>query len=269
MKLDKNAERPGQKETHPMGTRGDSTSTSTSGEGDSDVGTGQVVGGGFVERDIKEDEDEEKVRELPPDRPFLFHSDPQYLLTPKDIVRVTDKEAPERFGLLINGILGAQDELRGERRYNFFGDGDRPPNASSIPMIKFNENLGEGAFLPKSERQPRHAIIAKVASDYGVTYYFDIEMYKGKGESIAISSMLFPGRRNIPVPMLMYILEHRITPSVALGSWPSDMTHRGDFLQIVRKHMDFKKSKEIASRKLYRHQIEIEGRFLHHKSANK
>jgi len=121
VRLDKNAERPRQKETHPMGTRGDSTSTSASSEGDSDVGTGQVVGGGLVERDIKDDEDEENVRELPPDRPFLFHCDPQYLLTPEDIVRVTEKEAPGRFGLLINGILGAQDELGGERRYNFLG----------------------------------------------------------------------------------------------------------------------------------------------------
>lgn len=241
-----------------IGKVGEKSSTTRSGGGDPDTGKVELAGSDNVIKQFDKNVEPEDEPILDPLRPKLLDCDPQYLIDGKTIEFVPRTDVPIIFGFLVDGILGASKLHDNSRQYRFYGDEGRLPSDARIPLITLNKGLGDTVLMPTCPNGLRRAVIAEVRTAFGVTYYMDIERHAEKKESVGINCISFPGRTSVSSSILAYILEHRICPSVGEGSWPDAISHKGPFHQIVRKHVAYKKSKQIAGLKLAERQKQHE-----------
>lgn len=57
-----------------------------------------------------------------------------------------------------------------------------------------------------------------------------------KRESIGLYAILSRGRTDVPVRLLSYLFEQRLSPAISLGSWPNSDNHGGGYVATVIQH---------------------------------
>lgn len=112
-----------------------------------------------------------------------------------------------------------------------------PESSGSYPLLKLDQLTPTKSSAKKVIN--RKGLVARLEGQGFCVTLLDISRDpKNAREPIGVYAILSRGRTDVPLRLLSYLFQQRLSPAISSGSWPSSDTHGGGYVATVIKHRE-------------------------------